>query len=87
MALATATLLTVIPPPAFTVAPVRKLLPVRVTATLVPVTPVLGATPVRPGDGGLMVKVTAEVVPPAVVTVTFDPPNEALAAIVKVAVI
>jgi hypothetical protein len=85
--LATTTLPAVIPPPAFTVAPLTKLLPVRVTGTLVPVTPELGATFVSPGEGGLIVKVTAAVVPPGVVTVTLTGPSAAFPATPNVAVI
>ena len=76
-------LLTVIPAPAFTVAPATKFVPVRVTGALVPATPAFGLMPVRVGGGGLMLKATAGDVPPEVVTVTLTGPHVAFAAMPK----
>src|SRR5205823_5262069 len=88
VALATVTLLTATPAFATaTVAPARFCLPVNVTGTLAPCAPLFGLTLVRVGAGGLTVNGAAEVVPPLVVTVTFDALKVAFAAIVKVAVI
>jgi hypothetical protein len=70
-----------------TVAPETKFVPVRVTGTLAPWTPVAGLTDVNVGAGGLTVKTTAALVPPLVVTVTLAAPGVALAAMVDVAVI
>src|SRR5262249_35193305 len=61
--LVTLTLLTVMPAPAFTVAPVTKLEPVRVTGTAAPTCPPVGLTPVSVGGGGLMVKVAGVLIP------------------------
>ncbi len=66
------------------VVPVRPE-PVIVTGTLLPLVPWVGAMEVSLGC--TMVKVTAPVVPPAVVTVTFLAPELAFPAIAKVAVI
>ena len=73
--LVTTTLLIVtLPPLTFTVvAPTTKLVPVSVTATVVPTTPWLGTTVVSvgaPGAGALTVNVCPPLVPPLVVTVT-----------------
>jgi hypothetical protein len=81
----TVRLLTVIPPPAvMAVAPVRPL-PVNVTGTLVPCSPMLGAMEVS--DGPCTVKVWVLLVPPGVVTMTFLAPISVVVAIVKVVVI
>src|SRR5579864_4959588 len=75
--LMTVTPLTATPPPpppetATVVAPAMKLVPVNVTATVVARTPVGGAIEVNVGAGGTVtVKVTALLVPPGAVTVTF----------------
>src|ERR1039457_4748437 len=69
------------------VAPATKLVPVRVTGTAAPRTPVAGAMVLSVGGGGLTVKMAGALVPPLVVTVTFAPPSVALAAMVNVAVI
>src|SRR5438094_311884 len=53
VALATLTLLTVMPVPALTEAPATKLEPVRATATAAPCAPELGAMAVNVGAGGL----------------------------------
>jgi hypothetical protein len=70
------------------VLPVVKFVPVRVTRMLaLPRTPVLGAIEVSVGAGGaITVNVTALLVPPDVVTVTFLAVSAAVLAIVKVAV-
>jgi hypothetical protein len=86
--LITVTPLTATPPPetATVVAPAMKLVPVNVTATAVPRTPVGGAIEVKVGAGGTVtVKVTALLVPPGAVTVTFLAPAPVNALIVKVA--
>ena len=89
--LVTVTPLTMIPPPppppetATVVSPVMKLVPVRVTGTVVPRTPVVGAIEVNVGVGGIVtVKVTALLVPPGAVTVTFLAVPAANALMVKV---
>src|SRR5205814_5131677 len=87
VALATLTLLTVMPVPALTEAPATKLEPVRATATAAPCAPELGAMAVNVGAGGLTLKATAADAPPLVVTVTLFEPRAALAAMPKVAVI
>ena len=69
------------------VAPERKLEPVRVTGTLAPCSPLEGLMPVKVGVAELMVKVTGEVVPLEVETVTVAAPAVALGAMAKVAVI
>src|SRR5947209_2193482 len=46
-----------------------RLVPAMVAATLVPCTPVIGVMLVNTGTGGLTVKVSGPLVPPAVVTV------------------
>jgi hypothetical protein len=63
------------------------LLPARVTATLVPWTPLAGLTEVSVGAGGFTVNTAGPLVPPLVVTVTFAAPVAAVAPIVNVAVI
>ena len=68
-------------------APARKLLPVSVTATVVPRFPLEGEMPLKTGAGGMTVKVTAPLVPPEVVTDTVCAPVVALEAITRVAVI
>jgi len=85
VAFTTVKLLTLTPEPD-TVTPVAdpNPVPVIVTGTEVPRTPVFGDTPVT--VGGATVNVTALLVPPAVVTVTFLVLSVALLAIVKVAV-
>ena len=70
-----------------TVAPSTRLLPARVTATLVPWTPLAGLTEVSVGAGGFTVNTAGPLVPPLVVTVTFAAPVAAVAPIVNVAVI
>jgi hypothetical protein len=70
-----------------TVAPETKFVPVRVTGTAVPWTPVDGLTDVNVGAGGFTVNTAAALVPPLVVTVTLAEPSAALAAMVNVAVI
>jgi hypothetical protein len=70
-----------------TVAPETKFVPVRVTGTAVPWTPVAGLTDVNVGVGGLTVNGAALLVPPVVVTVMLAEPTAALAAMVNVAVI
>jgi hypothetical protein len=71
----------------FTVAPGVKLAPVNVTGTLAPWAPLLGLIEVSVGCGDWIVKLTAPLVPPAVVTVTLTGPAIAVAAIVNVTVI
>jgi hypothetical protein len=72
------------------VAPVTKFVPVSVIeATVVPATPVFGEICVNVGEDGIAAvieKVTALVVPPAVVTVTFRFPVVAAASIMKLVV-
>jgi hypothetical protein len=68
------------------VAPLR-LVPFSVTPNAaLPATPPLGEIEVRAGPGGLIVNVTALLVPPAVVTVTFCGPVAAPLAMANVAV-
>src|SRR5579884_2053898 len=88
VALATLTFVAVmlVPLTATVVAPLTKLVPVRVTVCVVPCTPVAGATLVNVGVGGFTVKVCAPLVPADVVAVTFVAPSAAPAAIVKSAV-
>src|ERR1700674_1032504 len=74
------------PAPGFRVALV-KLVPVRVTGTLVPATPVAGAMVASVGASGLTVNVTVPLVPPGVVTEIVCGPTGAVAAMAKVAVI
>ena len=83
------TLLTVTPVEEMaTVAPETKFVPVRVTGTLAPRTPLEGAMEVRVGAvAALTVKTAAAVVPPVVVTETLRAPVAAVAEIVSVAVI
>ena len=71
----------------FKEAPERKLVPVRVTGTLVPCVPLDGLTAVRVGVAELMVKMAGEVVPLEVETVTLVAPEAALEAMAKEAVI
>ena len=76
------------PPPPLTltaVAPVR-LMPVSVTAWVVPLAPVLGMIENNPAGGTVTVKVTALLFPPGAVTVTFLAPAVAEAAMFTVAV-
>jgi hypothetical protein len=88
VALTTATLLTATPLlPTAIAAPATKFVPVSVTGTLVPWTPLAGLTEASVGAGGFTVNTTALLVPPLVVTVTFAAPVAALAALVNVAVI
>lgn len=87
----TATLLTVIPVPLTANVDPAKLLPVKVTFTfLVPVAGIVvdtGVIEVNVGGGAARtVKLTAPLVPPAVVTVTARSPSAAFAETVKVAV-
>jgi hypothetical protein len=70
----------------FSVAP-TKFVPVIVTGTVAPLTPDVGAIEVRVGAAGLTTKVTALLVPPAVVTVMFWAPVAAPGAITRFAVI
>ena len=70
------------------VAPEVKLVPISVTAKLVPGAPLLGLMLVNVGSVPVaIVKTTALLVPLDVVTVTLVGPGVALAAMVKVAVI
>src|ERR1700685_3428026 len=70
--LTTVTLLTVTPGLlTFTVAPDEKFLPVKVTVTEVPAAPLAGLIVASVGNGALILNATGEVVPPAVVTLTF----------------
>jgi hypothetical protein len=86
--LTTVTLSTVTPPPLTAmVAPETKFVPVSVTATVAARSPLVGLMLVSVGGGGFTVKVSAPVVPPAVVTVTSRAPVAAPPSIVKVAVI
>src|SRR4051812_13266057 len=72
VALTTETLLTVISAEeTFTAAPAMKFVPVRVTGTVAPCTPLDGAIAVRVGGAAVTVKTAAPVVPPVVVTVTL----------------
>ena len=85
--LMTVTPLTVMPPPetATVVLPTMKLVPVSVTRTTVPRTPVGGATEVNVGVGGMVtVKATELLTPPGAVTVTVRAVPAAPAAMVKV---
>ena len=69
-------------------APAVKFVPVRVTGTLVPCTPLDGVTELRVGVDGLTVKVAlglTGLVTPLTVTVTLFVPSVALARIVNVA--
>jgi hypothetical protein len=77
--------LTVTPDPdtVTAVAPVRPL-PVKVTGTLVPRTPVFGE--IELSEGPHNVNVCVVLVPPGVVTLTFLVPSDVVAEIVKVAV-
>ncbi len=88
--LPTTTVLTVtpLPPTATVVAPTTKLVPVSVTATVLPWVPRFGETPVSVGAAvaGLTVKVCPPLVPPAVVTVTVRAPAVAAGSITKLAV-
>jgi hypothetical protein len=59
------------------VAPVTKLVPVRVIENDVPVTPEVGLIEVRVGVGGRTVNAWVPVVPPAVVTETVPAPSDA----------
>ena len=77
---------TPVPLTVIAVAPVR-LVPVRVTGTLAPRAPCVGAIEVSVGGpGATTVNVTLPEVPPAVVTLTFRAPVAAVAEIVKFAV-
>jgi len=71
---------------AATVAPGRKLVPVSVTVPPPPANPPDGLTAVSEGVPETMLKLTAVVVPPAVVTVMLVEPD-AFVAIASVAVI
>src|SRR5207248_661895 len=77
---------TVTPVGRFRVDPSR-LVPAMSAATLVPCTPIVGLMLVSVGPGGLMVKVSALLAPPVVVTVMLLAPRVAVAAMAKVAVI
>jgi hypothetical protein len=72
-----------------TVAPETKFVPVNVTFTAVPCTPLFGATDVSVGVDAepFTVKGTAPVTPPGAATVTLCPPAEAFDAMLNVAVI
>jgi hypothetical protein len=72
---------------AATVAPERKLEPLRVTEIALPWMPEDGIMEVKFGGLGLTVKTTGREVPAEVVTVTLAVPLPALTAIAKVAVI
>src|SRR6516225_1273954 len=86
VSLTTVTPLTVMPPPVTltAVAPVR-LMPVSTTGWAVPRAPVLGAIENSPAGGTVTVKVTALLVPPSPVTVTFLAPAVAPAEMLIVA--
>jgi hypothetical protein len=89
VSLTTVNAVTVIPPPPVTLIPFApvKLVPVRVTATLLPLKPEFGAIEVRVGGGGFVtVNVTALLVPPGVVMLTFLAVSAAPPVMVKVAV-
>ena len=78
---------TPVPETAIVVPLLVKLVPVKVTCTVVPRTPVGGAIEANVGAGGtLTVKVTGLLVPPGAVTVTFLAVSPAPEPIVKVAV-
>jgi len=88
--LTTVTPLMVMPPPvtSITVPAGVKLVPVRVTDTLVPRAPDVGAIDASVGAGGLTtVNVTLLLVPPALVTVTVLAVRAAPGTIVRVALI
>jgi len=86
--LTTVMLLTVMPVPLRAIVdPEAKSVPVTVTATAVPWTPLLGAIEVSVGAPELTVNVCEPLVLLPVVTVTFCGPVGALAAMVNVAVI
>jgi hypothetical protein len=86
--LTTMTSLTLTPmAPTKTVAGETKFVPVKITGTVVPVSPLLGLIDVKVGAGGAMAKLTAPLVPPAVVTVTPPIPAAAFPAIANMAVI
>ena len=89
MLLATVTLLTVMPlPVAPTVAPAMKFVPVRVTFTAAPRTPLFGVTEVRVGAfwADVTSKETMPLVRPVVVTEMFCGPTRAVVAMLNVAV-
>jgi len=87
VALTTTTLLTVTPLPlTFTVAFGAKFVPVNVTGTFEPCTPLVGLIDVNVGVA-VIVNVTPFVVTPDDVTVTVSPPTVALVAIPNVPVI
>jgi hypothetical protein len=73
---------TAIPTPAGTLmvlAPMTKFVPVSVTGTALPCTPLVGLIEVSVGGGGLTVNVSVLEVPPAVVTLTVCAPSAAVA--------
>ena len=76
----------VIPAGRLRAAPFR-LAPVSITSSLVPITPAAGVMPASTGVSGLIVKATALVKPPGVVTVRVCVPCGALMAMLKLAVI
>ena len=61
--------------------------PLMVTGTLVPCTPTFGLMLVRVGPGAVTVKVTALLVPPAVVALMLCGPCVAVAAMARMVVI
>ena len=87
---ATPVTVTPLPPTVTVVAPTTKLVPVNVTATVVPRAPLFGETlasvGVPGGSGTVTVKICAPLVPAAVVTVTFRGPSAAAALTTKLAV-
>src|SRR4029077_6442719 len=88
VALITTVLLTATPVPLKPmVAPAMKLVPVSVTGTLSPWTPLFGLIAVNVGDAAFTVNIWAPLIPAGVVTVTFRTPVAALPATVNVAVI
>src|SRR6185369_1855182 len=88
VALTTTTLLTVMSGLVVaTEAPATNLEPARVTEKVEPASPLEGLIEVSEGGARETVKGTAEEVPPELETVTLAAPREALAAMVKVAVI
>src|ERR1700731_254358 len=88
VALATVVLLTVIPAPLTPmVAPATKFVPVSVTATPCPCTPLFGLIEVSVGGATFTVNGGGPLVPPEVVTVMVRAPVAVFAAMVNVAVI
>jgi hypothetical protein len=70
-----------------TVEPAAKFVPVKVTGTVAPCEPLLGATESNVGAGEVTLNGKPLLVPLVVVTVTVAAPSDAVEEIVKVAVI